>query len=134
MKRFAALVLLAALVAPVPAMPQAPATPAAGCMKPPPPILPAPSAAAALDANAFQQHRYARDAYMAAADANLACLDADIDARMRAVFASGAPMDAVTRAQGLAHEQASREKADVHEKFLRLCLAYEDTHGPAGCR
>jgi hypothetical protein len=130
MKFFAAALALALLAA-TPAVSQ---TPAATCMKPPPPVFPAASAAAGLDAGAFQQHRYARDAYMTAADANLACLDADIDARMRALFASGGAMDAATRAQGLAHEQASRERAEVHEKFLRLCLAYEDTHGAAACR
>lgn len=139
MKRFAAALLLAAAcVAPAPGLAQqfagAPAAPAATCMKPPPPVLPPASSAAAMDAAAFQQHRYARDAFMSAADANLACLDADIDARMRVLFASGAAMDATTRAQGLAHEQASRERTDVYEKFLRLCLAYEDTHGPSACR
>lgn len=138
MKRFAAAALVTVIAAlPAPGLAQPPAAappaPAAACMKPPPPVLPPASAAAAMDPAAFQQHRYARDAFMSAADANLACLDADIDARMRALFASGAAMDAATRAQGLAHEQASRERADVYEKFLRLCLAYEDTHGPSAC-
>ncbi len=139
MIRIAAAFALAMLTAATPAVAQPrAATPvlpqAAGCMKPPPPVLPGPAAATGLDAAAFQQHRYARDAYMSAADANLACLDADIDARMRTLFATGAAMDAGTRAQGLAHEQASRERADVYERFIRLCLAWEDTHGPANCR
>ena len=99
-------------------------------------MLPTRAAAANLQAGEIDQARYARDAYFAAADANLACLDAEIEARMRTLFATGAPMDAALRAAGAAHEQASRERAETHERFLRMCLAYEDANGPVsgGCR
>jgi hypothetical protein len=126
-----------ALAAPLSAQAQTGlSAPAPGCMRPPPPVFPAPAAAAAMAPDALQQHRYARDAYFAAADANLACLDRDIDARMRTLFATGGAMDSTLRAQGLAHELASRERAETYEKFLRLCLAWEDANGASlgGCR
>jgi hypothetical protein len=139
MKTFTALAaasaLLLGLAGPAPA--QTPATsPVYGCAKPQPPVFPTPAAAASLQAAEIDQARYARDSYFAAADANLACLDADIEARMRTLFATGAPMDATLRAAGVAHEQASRERAETHERFLRMCLAYEDAKGPVsgGCR
>ncbi|MDZ4776486.1 MAG: hypothetical protein SGJ23_06840 [Alphaproteobacteria bacterium] len=116
---------------------QTPATsPVYGCAKPQPPVFPAPAAAANLQAAEIDQARYARDSYFAAADQNLACLDADIEARMRSLFATGAAMDPTLRAAGVAHEQASRERAETHERFLRMCLAYEDAKGPVsgGCR
>lgn len=138
MSRFLTALCAAALAIAAPASAQAPAPAAAApvqaCAKPQPPVFPAPAAAASLQATDIDQARYARDAYFAAADANLACLDADIESRMRTLFATGAPMDPALRAAGLAHEQASREKAETHERFLRMCLAYEDAKGPAACR
>jgi hypothetical protein len=106
------------------------------CSRPAPPVFPGLAAAATLQAQDMEQHRLARDSYFAAADANLSCLDADIEARMRTLFATGGAMDSTLRAQGLAHELASRERAETYEKFVRMCLAYEDTHGPlpGGCR
>lgn len=123
-----------AAVAAAPA--QTPTTVAAACVRPQPPVFPAPSAAAAMQPGEIDQARYARDTYFAAADANLACLDADIEARMRTLFATGAPLDDGLRAAGLAHELASRERAETHERFIRMCLAYEDARGPlvGGCR
>lgn len=132
-----ALLVLAALAeTPVGVLAQTPAQPLsqASCAKPPAPAFPSPATAAALQPQDMEQHRYTRDSYFAAADANLACLDADIETRMRALFATGAPMDETLRQAGLAHEQASRERAAVHEQFLRMCLAYEDAKGPANCR
>jgi hypothetical protein len=136
-----ALLILAALAAaPTGAAAQTPPQAArhspAACVQPPPPAFPTPAAAATLQPQDMQQHRLTRDSYFAAADANLACLDADIEARVRTLFATGAAMDAGARAQGLAHEEASRERAAVYEQFLRMCLAYEDAKGPiaSGCR
>lgn len=139
----ATLVLAVLAVSPVeaPAQGVAPAAVAAtspypiSCSKPAPPLFPAPATAATLPAQDMEQHRFSRDSYFAAADANLSCLDADIEARMRTLFATGGAMDLSLRQAGVAHEQASRERADVHEKFLRLCLAWEDSHGPlpGGC-
>jgi hypothetical protein len=106
------------------------------CLRPVPPAFPAPAAAESLGQPDIEGHRAARDAYFTAADANLACLDRSIESRMRALFASGAPMDADLRALGAAHEDASRERGMVYERFLRLCLAWEDarrTTLPGGC-
>ena len=108
----------------------------AACLRPVPPAFPAPAAAGALSQPQIEQHRAARDAFFTAADANLACLDAAIEARMRTLFATGAPMDEGLRRLGQAHEDASREKAQTYERFLRLCLAWEDakhTPLPGGC-
>jgi len=138
---FALALACAVLLGPVATAPaqtpaQTPAAPAAGCTRPEPPVFASPATAGALAAADIDQARYARDAYFNAADANLACLDADIEARMRTLFATGAPMDDALRAAGLAHERASRERAETYERFLRLCLAYEDAKGPVpgGCR
>ena len=63
-------------------------------------------------------------------------MDQKIDARMKTLFATGAPLDAELRSMGLAHEDASRERAAVYERFLRMCLAWEDarhTSLPGGC-
>lgn len=113
----------------------APPAPIAGCAKPATPTFPTVSDLVTLAPDQMSRVRDARDAYFAAADAGLACLDADIEARMRAMFASGAAMDPALREQGLAHAQASRERASVHEQFIRLCFAYEDVRGPlpGGC-
>lgn len=106
------------------------------CVKPAPPSFPAPASAGTLGQAQIEQHRAARDSFFTAADANLSCLDASIESRMQALFASGAPMDADLRALGAAHETASRERAQTYERFLRLCLAWEDakhTPMPGGC-
>lgn len=141
MKTFAAVLAFAlaaqgAYLAPLLAQtpPTAVPAPIHACARPQPPVFSTPAMAATLPAGAIDQARYARDSYFAAADAHLACLDADIEARMRTLFATGAPMDAGLRAAGLAHELASRERAETHERFLRMCLAYEDANGPANCR
>lgn len=106
------------------------------CLKPAAPVFPAPAAAGTLGQPHIEQHRAARDAYFTAADANLACLDRAIESRMQSLFASGAPMDAELRRLGTDHETASRERAVTYERFLRLCLAWEDakhTPLPGGC-
>jgi len=106
------------------------------CVKPAPPAFPAPATAGTLGQTQIEQHRDARDSFFSAADANLRCLDASIESRMQSLFASGAPMDAELRTLGAAHETASRERAQTYERFLRLCLAWEDarhTPFPGGC-
>ena len=106
------------------------------CVRPTAPVFPLQSTASALTQPQIEAQRTARDTYFTAADANLACLDREIDTGMRALFASGAPMDPALRQKGLAHEDASRERAATYERFLRLCLAWEDaTHTalPGGC-
>ncbi len=129
------LTMLAAVPADAPAQTIKPPPYPVTCSRPAPPAFPAPASAATLLAQDIEQHRRTRDSYFAAADANLSCLDANIEARMRTLFATGAAMDASLRQAGISHEQASRERAGVHEQFLRLCLAYEDAHGPlpGGC-
>ena len=106
------------------------------CVRPAAPVFPAAATAGTLAQPQIEQHRAARDAYFSAADANLVCLDQTIDAKMQALFASGAPMDAAMRQLGVAHEDASRERAAIYERFLRLCLAWEDARHmalPGGC-
>ncbi len=106
------------------------------CLRPAPPAFPAPAAAASLTEADLTAQRATRDAFFTAADTHLACLDRSIDGRIRDLFASGAPMDAATRQLGAAHEDASRERAQVYERFLRLCLAWEDARQkplPGGC-
>jgi hypothetical protein len=106
------------------------------CLRPVPPAVPAPAAAAAMSQADLEGHRAAREAFFTAADANLACLDRTIQARMLDIFATGAPVDAATRALGQTHEDASRERGLVYERFLRLCLAWEDARQsklPGGC-
>lgn len=127
MKMLAAVLALAVLAAgPAGAQPPAPA-----CVKPAAPVFPAPAAASALLPGEMAQHRATRDAYFTAADRNLDCLNTSIEARMRTLFATGGAMDPTLRAEGLAHEQASRERAGVHEQYLRLCLAWQDANGAA---
>lgn len=106
------------------------------CVRPTAPVFPAPTAVSALTQAQIEDQRTARDTYFTAADANLACMDRAIDARMKTLFASGAPIDAELRTMGLAHEDASRERATVYERFLRMCLAWEDARHitlPGGC-
>ena len=106
------------------------------CARPAAPTFAAPATAGALAQPQIEQHRAARDAYFVTADAHLACLDRTINARIQTLFASGAPMDAAMRQLGAAHEDASRERAAVYERFLRLCLAWEDARHmalPGGC-
>ena len=106
------------------------------CVRPAAPVFPAPTAVGALTQPQIEAQRSARDTYFTAADANLACMDGNIDARMKTLFATGAPLDADLRALGLAHEDASRERAAVYERFLRMCLAWEDIRHvslPGGC-
>ncbi|MDX2234131.1 MAG: hypothetical protein NW200_06505 [Hyphomonadaceae bacterium] len=119
------LLLAAALFAATPSV-GAVAAAQEACVRPAPPAFPAPADAGALTRPDIEGHRAVRDGYFTAADANLACLDRQIDARMKTLFATGAPMDAGLRALGAAHEDASRERAQVYERFLRLCLAWED--------
>ncbi len=106
------------------------------CHRPAGPVFPPVAAAGALAQPQVEQHRAARDTYFTAADANLACVDAAIDARMKELFATGAPMDAAMRQLGVSHQEASAERAAVYERFLRLCLAWEDARHmtlPGGC-
>ncbi len=106
------------------------------CVRPTAPVFPAPSAAATLSQPQIEQHRTERDTYFVAADTNLTCMDQAIDARIQALFSSGAPMDAAMRQLGATHDSASRERAAVYERFLRLCLAWEDARHmplPGGC-
>ena len=106
------------------------------CVRPAAPVFPPIATAGALSQPQIEQHRTARDAYFSSADANLACMDQAIDERMRVLFSSGAPLDAAMRQLGVAHEDASRERAAVYERFLRLCLAWEDARHmtlPGGC-
>jgi hypothetical protein len=113
-----------------------PATAQETCLKPAAPVFPAASTAGTLGQQQLEEHRAARDAYFTAADANLACLDRAIESRMKTLFATGAPMDAELRRLGTDHETASRERAVTYERFLRLCLAWEDakhTPFPGGC-
>lgn len=108
----------------------------ASCVRPAAPVFPATTAAASLTQPQIEQHRATRDSFFVAADANLACLDRTIDDRMRVLFSTGAPMDAAMRQLGVSHEEASRERAAVYERFLRLCLAWEDAKHmplPGGC-
>ena len=106
------------------------------CVRPVAPVFPAIARAVALSQPQVEQQRAARDTFFTAADANLICMDQAIDTRVQALFASGAPMDTAMRQLGLAHEDASRERAAVYERFLRLCLAWEDAKHmtlPGGC-
>jgi hypothetical protein len=106
------------------------------CLRPVPPVFPAAAAAATMSQADLEAVRATRDAYFTAADANLSCMDRTLDARMNDLFATGAPMDAATRALGRAHEDASRERGVVYERFVRLCLAWEDARQmslPGGC-
>jgi hypothetical protein len=96
------------------------------CIRPVAPVFPPLSAAATLSQAQVEQHRTTRDTFFTDADTNLSCMDKTIDDRMRTLFSTGAPMDAAIRQLGAAHEDASRERAAVYERFLRLCLAWED--------
>jgi hypothetical protein len=106
------------------------------CVRPVAPVFPPLSAAATLSQTQVEQHRTARDTFFTAADANLSCMDKTIDDRLRTLFSTGAPMDALMRQLGAAHEDASGERAATYERFLRLCIAWEDakrTKLPGGC-
>lgn len=106
------------------------------CVRPAMPVFPPIATAGALSQPQIEQHRTARDAYFAAADASLACMDETIDAKMKSLFATGAPMDAAIRQLGVSHQEASAERAAAYERFLRLCLAWEDARHmtlPGGC-
>jgi hypothetical protein len=104
------------------------------CVRPVPPTFPA--SGATLSQTEIETHRATRDAYFSAADANLTCMDRAIDVRMQQLFATGAPMDPAVRQLGAQHEAAAKERGLVYERFLRMCLAWEDarqTKLPGGC-
>jgi hypothetical protein len=111
---------------PAPTVPGASST----CARPAMPAFPA--SATAISADQLSGLRRQRDTFFLSSDTYLNCVNNEIESRMRAMFASGAAADPVMDALGKAHSDASRDRATVFERFVRLCMAWEDSRQAYG--
>jgi hypothetical protein len=70
-----------------------------------------------------------RNAYFVSADNYLGCVSGQIEGRMTTMFQTNAPMDQSLTGLGQSHSDMSRERAMIHERYVRLCIAWEDRNG-----
>lgn len=97
----------------------------AACSRPQAPAIPENAAGMGM-ADLAAAHE-ARDRYIAEADQYRLCLDQDIERRMDIMFRTNAAIDPVLEERGLEHASISAERAGVYERFVRLCLKWEDS-------
>lgn len=119
----------AAMFAPATAQPAGSAPATAACARPPAPLMPQASQAGALSLTQMTALKRQRDIYFTNTDTFLGCVNGQIEQRMNAMFASGAPMDQSLNGLGQSHADMNRERAAIYERFVRLCLAWEDRNG-----
>jgi hypothetical protein len=106
-----------------------PATGPTLCLRPQAPAIAAAERGRTLTSADVENQRAAADRYFTSMDSFLDCTNREIERRMKAMFATNAPIDPGLNDLGAAHRAASEEKAAISERFVRVCLAWEDASG-----